>query len=466
MRFDRCLAQLWILAVTSAVPAVVGAQGFGLNEIGTCAVGRGYAVTGSPCNDASLIYWNPGAATMLRGFSIYAGAAAVLVDGQFAQDTTGRVFDSDVPVEVPPHAFLNYRWNRLALGLGVYVPYGLTSQWREDFPGRFQSLKASLASIYAQPNVAFDLVPGWSIGGGPVIGYSTVEINQGTDLALTPTACGASVCPTFGQLGFAPGTEFARARLEGDATAFGFNIGLYGQLTSTLTIGGRYLSELKFEYENGDATFRQVSTNLILAASNPLGAPAGTPLDAILASQFTGSGRLTTQKVSTTIRHPWQAQFGIGYTGLERTSLSLDFVRIGWSAFDRIRVDFQDPAKAPDRELIEEFADVWGLRVGGQHTLTNGWALRAGYSRAETPAPDVTVTPLLPDQDRNDYHIGIGIPVTSRFALDLAYLKVDTDGRRGRLAERLSAAQTAAQLNTGFYSLSANIISVSLKAGF
>ena len=41
------------------VPVALSAQAFGLNEIGSCAVARGFATTASPCRDASTIFWNP-----------------------------------------------------------------------------------------------------------------------------------------------------------------------------------------------------------------------------------------------------------------------------------------------------------------------------------------------------------------------------------------------------------------------
>ena len=80
-----------------ALPAVAGAQGFGLNEIGSCALARGYAATAMPCDDASSIYWNPGALQRARGWSVYAGAAAIQINGDFIQDTTFRTYEGDVP---------------------------------------------------------------------------------------------------------------------------------------------------------------------------------------------------------------------------------------------------------------------------------------------------------------------------------------------------------------------------------
>ncbi len=83
-----------------AAPAAAGAQAFGLNEIGSCAIARGFAATASPCDDASSIYWNPGALPKARGLSMLAGIDFIAVNGDFIQDTTGLKYDGDVPVAV------------------------------------------------------------------------------------------------------------------------------------------------------------------------------------------------------------------------------------------------------------------------------------------------------------------------------------------------------------------------------
>jgi long-subunit fatty acid transport protein len=70
--------------------------------------------------------------------------------------------------------------------------------------------------------------------------------------------------------------------------------------------------------------------------------------------------------------------------------------------------------------------------------------------------------------DRGYGMLGAGIPVMGRFALDAAYAHIFTSGRRGRIDERASGATSAQALalNSGFYTLSANIFSLSLKANF
>src|SRR5438552_11816281 len=72
-RLTRYLAVVASLALAAVAPALARAQGFGLNEIGSCALARGFSATSAPCNDASVIFWNPGAAASVKGNSILAG---------------------------------------------------------------------------------------------------------------------------------------------------------------------------------------------------------------------------------------------------------------------------------------------------------------------------------------------------------------------------------------------------------
>jgi long-chain fatty acid transport protein len=452
-----------------ATPAAARAQGFGLNEIGSCAIGRGFAVTGSPCADASYVYWNPGAGTLQQGWSVLAGLATVSVDGGFVSDTTGRVDRADVPMEIPPHLFVSYGSRRWSAGLGVYVPYGLTSQWKADFPGRFNAQKARIASVYVQPNISFELVPGRvSIGGGPVFGHSTVELRQAIDLSTqalpVPLPDPSITDPTFANVGVATGSEFGRAELEGDANAWGFNLGVHIRLTPTVQLGARYLSQLDFEYEGAEANFSPVATGLVVPVSGVFpGAPAGTPYDLVVASAF--STTLVDQEVNTRIDHPAQAQFGISFLVRPTTTLEFDAAWIGWSSFEELPIDFSESDEL-DATLIEDYEDSWSFRTGVEHRWPSGFAGRLGFSAVRTPVPDETVTPLLPDADRLNFNIGASVPLGRRTTLDFAYLRVQPQSRRGRIAERTDRSQTAEDLNSGAYYVDANVFSFSLKASF
>ncbi len=458
------------LAVTSsiliALPATSHAQAFGINEIGTCAASRGFAVTGAPCQDASSIFWNPGMSSQ-KGWNFLAGAAVIIIGGSFTQDTTFRKYDGDVPTAFVPHAFVNYRGenSKFSFGAGLYVPYGLTSQWTDSFPGRFQAQKASLATIYVQPNIAYQLNDKWSIGGGPVIGHSTVELIQALDLS-EQVAATVPATITFAQLGIATRTEFAKANLNGSATGFGGHIGIFGKPTPQWTVGIRYLTPINFTYDGAEATFTQTTTGLVLPVGNPISPATTVDIDALVAPQFTTGGRLVAQGVETHITHPAQLQAGFGYSGFANWLLSADYAWTGWRKFRELPVTFLGPASVSNRVLIEDYNNTSAIRLGAQRAFTGGAQVRFGFSGVASAAPDVTVTPLLPEQDRAYGSIGGSYPLTSNLTIEGAYLRVFAGGKRGRVVERSSRSQTALQLNTGKYELNANVLSFSLKATY
>jgi long-chain fatty acid transport protein len=449
-------------------PAALRAQAFGLNEIGSCALSRGFAVTASPCKDASSIYWNPAATTQLQGWSFLGGVAVIPIKARFVRDTTHKEYESEIPTAIVPHLFATFRPanSKLSYGLGVYVPYGLTSQWSEDFPGRFVAKKASLQTIYVQPNIAYQLTSNWSIGGGPVIGHSKVELQQGIDLSEQVASVVGVDSIRFFRLGIPRHTEFARATLEGSSMAYGAHVGVSGKISDRWMFGARFLTSLWFDYDDADATFTAVPTGLVVAAAGqPLGVPAGTPVDNLVAPQFLAGGRLINQTGSTTLAHPAQIQAGFGYTGRKDWLFEADVTWIGWKQFREIVIDFSN-ATTPDRTLIEDYNHSLSVRLGAEHSMTNGWKLRGGLAAAASAAPQETVTPLLPEQDRTYAMIGVGRDINAKWSWDAGYARVFTPGSRGRLDDRPTRTLTATQVNNGAFYLSANVFTVSLKASY
>ena len=75
---------------------------------------------------------------------------------------------------------------RFALGFGVFVPYGLTTEWdSETFEGRFLGYKTSLKAIYLQPTAAAQFGK-LKIGAGLDITSLHVELERKLDLSSQP----------------------------------------------------------------------------------------------------------------------------------------------------------------------------------------------------------------------------------------------------------------------------------------
>jgi long-chain fatty acid transport protein len=503
LRAARVAAAL--LAPAAAAPlGAAGAQGFGLNEIGTCAVAKAGANTSAPCADASSLYWNPGAVgSVPTGTTVYASGSAIAISGRFRQDNTGRAFESTTPVGAPPFlGFTVHTVPRLVLGVAGYVPYGLTSQWNDDFPGRFSAQKVALQTFYLQPTAAYELIPGrLSVGAGAVAAYSRLQLRQSLDFSQQFAAEPSAANPagvTFRQLGFATGTEFGRARVQGSGTGVGYNLGAQAKLTDRVAVGARYLSKVRIRYDDARATFT-VSPRAgdVVFRSGPVTQPGGpgdpflntvnpgrvavglpalgagsTLADLVLPNFVPGAPLGPGQTASTEITHPAQIQGGVSYTS-PRNTLSVEYANIRYTSFDRLPITFtraDGVRNAPlSRTLLEEYGNSNSVRVGGEHRTRGGVAGRLGFSYIRTPAPDQTVTPLLPDMDRYNFSAGVGVPLRGgRYVLDAGFLRVETEGRRGRTAERTTetAAQTVSALNNGFYELTANVFSVGLKARF
>jgi hypothetical protein len=68
--------------------------------------------------------------------------------------------------------------------------------------------------------------------------------------------------------------------------------------------------------------------------------------------------------------------------------------------------------------------------------------------------------------NRRNFAAGVEFPLGSIYKLDVGYVHVNTPGRRGRVVERSSESQDVIQLNTGAYTLSADVVSAALNIHF
>src|SRR6195256_3572500 len=80
----------YALLLCAAFPALLGAQGFGIYEQGTCAMGRAGTGVAAPCNDGSAIFFNPAGLAGLKGGRASIGFTLLDVQGGFTDDILER----------------------------------------------------------------------------------------------------------------------------------------------------------------------------------------------------------------------------------------------------------------------------------------------------------------------------------------------------------------------------------------
>lgn len=452
-----------VFAGTMAAPRPAAAQGYGVYEHGTCAMARAGTAVASPCDDGSTIFFNPAGLALASQQLISGGVTLIAPSGSFENEITGVKTDMNDRVYPVPHLFYQRRLNsRFVAGFGVFVPYGLETDWPEDFEGRFLGYKSLVQGIYLQPTLAARITDRIMVGGGIDITYLKVGLHQHLDLSTVALPPPAPPGATFANLGVLPGTDFANADLEGHAWNVGMNLGILVQPTDRLSLGFRFLSRQRVEVTNADVSFTQIATNDTLAIGNPFGVPPGTTLDQVLAPRFLDDSLLGDQGGSTTLRLPEQFVVGAAYQLTPQIKLLFDYQRTNWKVFDALVIDFE---LAGQRIIVENYHASDGFRFGGEYAWSPNTTIRAGFLTHTEAAPDETVTPNLPEGPRSEITLGVGTRLTNSLRLDLAYQYIDQADRRGRTGDGGLAEPTPA-VNNGLYTFKAHLFGATFALAF
>jgi long-chain fatty acid transport protein len=458
----RSLVVLAVTATTLGLARTVMAQGFQVNEHGTCVMGRGGAGVAKPCADGSGMFYNPAGLLGRTGWIASAGFTLIDANGGFTEDLDGDKTDlENAPIAVP-HAFVQYAQDQFAVGVGMFVPYGLGTQWPDTFIGKFAGYDNSLQNIYVQPTLAFKPHPKLTLGAGIDLVLGSVNLTQRVDLSENPVPGLGGV--TFGQLGVPAGTQFANGALEGNGSSVGGHFGFIFEATDRIRVGARYMTRVAIRYE-GDVRFTPAPTGIVLPEDNPYSVPAGTPLDSVVAGAFLPpAGPLLDQAVSAETTLPDQLTAGVAYDLTPAITLFADYNWVNWSLFKELPVNFANPALSS--VTVENYEDTHGVRLGFDWSASAKLAVRGGYIYHTAAAPSETVTPLLPEGTRNEFTAGIGYAITSRIRVDAGYQYLAQQDRRGRTSEFPSGVTPDLSLNNGLYAFSAHLFGLTLTAGF
>lgn len=456
---------VWMAAGVLAgisVPGALSAQGYGIFEHGTCQMARAGAGVASPCSDGSAIFFNP-AGIVGSGSGVLSGGVTYIgPSGNFTNDITRQQSDLEHQSFYIPHVYLARDFgSRYAAGIGLFAPYGLETNWGTSFEGRFLGYKSKIQSLYLQPTIAVNITSKLQFGGGLDLSWVKVNLRQRADLWSTQVP-GAPVGVTFGNLGFAHGTDFADVNLDGNGTGVGYNLGVVWQAHPRVSFGARYLSQQKIDIDKATAAITQVNTGIILAPGNPLALPGGTPLDAVLAPQFLADSLLGDQSGSTQLTFPAQFVFGVTVKATDKLRVMGDVQWVNWEKFNTLVLDFE---RLPQKTLVESYKNTVGYRLGADYVLNPRYTARLGILSHEGAAPDQTVTPNLPEGARTEYTAGLGAALGDKLHVDVAYQYIDQADRRGRTTDGGLAVPTAA-VNNGLYTFKASLVAATFTYKF
>ncbi|MCX7943898.1 MAG: outer membrane protein transport protein [Deltaproteobacteria bacterium] len=350
------------------------ANGFFLYEVSPSSISQGGA-TIADGSEPSAVFLNTASITRLKGFNFSLNLNIYLSDSEFTGELSKKTTKANTGFFPTPSLFVTYKTHKwISMGLGVYTAYGLGVNWPEKWEGYHLVEHSELQSYSIQPSLALGPFHGFSLGVGFNLVLGAVNFQRG--------------------IPFGDGV-YAKMRLGGTTTGYGNNVGLFYEPTKWLRMGLHYRSQIVMKLTDGKVDFDDV------------------PLP------FTSN--LKDQKVKTGLILPQFLGIGMRVAPFHNLELELDVNQIYWSSYKKLTFEFED--KSLNQIQEKKWEDAPQIRLGVQYILKK-WILRLGIIYDITPIPDETLDPMLPDNDRIDYCLGIGYSI-GKFKIDTSYMFVD-----------------------------------------
>ena len=388
------------------VPADAGAGGFEIKEQSASSAGTATAGSAAMAEDASALFYNPASMTLLDGDqAVFSGQIFVLdsdYDGDGASDATGGTIVGNETIEngAIPAASLFASWSltdRLRVGIGVTAPFGLSSEYDDDWVGRYNTQFASIQAIDFNPAVAIRVTDWLSLGAGVSAQYAKGERRNALDfgsICFNAPGLGSGTCSALGLL---PQGADGELELSADDWSVGYNFGILISPIPPLRLGLAYRSRVHHRL-TGRAHFT---------------VPAN-------AAPLTAGGSFQDTDASADITLPDRLSLSVYYEVTPLLSLLADITWSDWSTFDELKVDFANEAQPTIIER-EDWHDALRYSIGSRYQVTDEIVVRTGFAFDRTPINEDLRNPVVPGNDRLMFALGAGYRLSNAVSFDFAY---------------------------------------------
>ena len=227
------------------------AEGYQINTLSARQNGMGHTGTALKLGAESMIF-NPAGLAFEEKTIDFQGS----VTGIFAHATAkvnGTDYKTTNPASTPMAFNLGMKvYDNLAAGVSFYTPYGSGITWGDNWPGAVLNQSVSLKAFTLQPTIAWEIIPGLSIGAGAMITWGNVDLNKGL---VTPGSLNLLLASMSQDYRFTDTP--ASVNLTGRAaTTVGFNLGSMWDISSKVTVGASFRSKMTLKVKSGDASLR------------------------------------------------------------------------------------------------------------------------------------------------------------------------------------------------------------------
>jgi len=381
-----------VLTISFGSATLVYAEAFRVLGQGNSGSAQGDAFA-AQADDPSAIFYNPAGMTQLK--RIQSSAGVLFIGGHYDyKSPSGQKFrgDLDGSIATPPPATLYLTANvgdvsenigidslkestflkDFTLGIGLNSPFGLVINWPKDVPFSSVTTFAQLPLVDIKPTLAYKLNNYLSIGVGLDI-YTFIGFLGGGELTAR------SFIP--------PSTNI---KLTGEDTAVGFNIGFL--LTPWRTkVREHEEPRLNFAFVYRSRATLNLSGDFLINGQKT----AEADFDLKLPQIFTWGAAVWPIRDKI---HEWKLETDLDY--------------VDWSSFKNLNIRLSNGITLPEPR---DWKGIVTVKLGTEYKWLeipsfHDWelAVRAGYIRANSPVPERTFEPRVPNSDFNGFSFGIG----------------------------------------------------------
>lgn len=440
-------ARLLVAAASVALlsPVPVFAAGYALKEQSASGLGTSFAgATANGMNDVTAMFFNPAALGVLEGNQAVQQFTGVMpyakienARGNYAAALGGGAIrgnanpgDAGEDAIVPAGYAMMSLSPDLKVGMSITVPWGLATEYPDNWVGRYHGVESELRTINFQPTVSYRVHPMLTLGAGVQIQYARARLSQMTDAAT-------AIRRRTG-LPLSPGSMDAYGRLTGDDIGWGAVAGVMFEPMKGTRVGLSYRSAVHHELE-GDIQFS--------------GLPAAF------------RSALPSSNASAKVVIPEVASLGAYHELNDRWAVMADVSWTNWSRFHELRINFDNPALGAS-VTEEKWEDSWFFSVGAAYKLTDNLTLRAGAAYDQSPTPAADRTPRIPDEDRYWLSAGASIKFNDMLTVDVSYAHLFVPDATLNQVDTLTGPNTGRGSLTGTYQNHVDLVGVQAKLSF
>ncbi|TQQ19111.1 outer membrane protein transport protein [Vibrio cholerae] len=385
MKTNKTLLSCAVAFGLASVSTFTQAAGFQLAEYSATGLGRAYAGEAAMADNASAQWRNPAMLTYLEGTQVSAGAIYVNpnvdVEGTVNHAQLGKTHASSNDFAhdaVIPNFYLSHQLNeQMALGFALGTNYGMETDLGTEFAASHFGNQASVISKEANLNIAYQILPQLSIGGG--VRYVMGEGHFGAtapakNLIRHPVTNNVMTLPKGTTLKY----------MEGEDNSWGWQVGSAWQINQNNRVGFAYKSEVVMDFEGH-------AEGVSYGSYKPGMMSVTLPATAELASFHQ-------------LNDQWAIHASINWTD--------------WSSFKELTAVF--PEKS-DLIKSENWEDNYRFALGTTYQYDAKLALRAGVAYDTSAVDDKNRTATIPETDRTWVSVGGSYVATPQLTLDAGF---------------------------------------------